>query len=153
MFNVNFTRLVIWFTPIWLRSGAMRIFILSWTWPVRQLYNLFTLFIAAKLYRLSHNSQVFSIRAVLNDAFDNTLRRIYITDFNGLFRIYFWPETDRRDVDFSEVQFFWPDDMYSDSGTDFTIHLPIDLVFRMEYLTSLVDEYKLAGKQYNIVYE
>lgn len=153
MFNVDFKKLIIWVVPRWLRHSELRIIILSATWPVRQLYNMFLLFVAAKLYRLAHNSQVFSLQKVLNDAFDSTLKRIYITDFAGKTRIYFWPEIERRDVDFSVDQFFWPDIDYADSGTDFTIHLPLGISLRMEYLVSLMDEYKLAGKTYNIIYE
>ena len=153
MFNVDFKKFVVWITPIWLRRGYMMIVIYACTWPLRQLYNLFLLFVTQKLYRLSHNSQVYSLRAVLNDAFDFTLRRITITDFNGIYRIYFWPEIDRLDVDFSVTQYFWPESAYQDSGTDFTVHLPIGIVLSTDLLIALLEEYKLAGKKYNIVYE
>ena len=48
------------------------------------------------------------------------------------------------------VIYFYADDV----GTDFTIQLPSDIVTtdsEMAYLKGLVNQYKLPGKQYNIV--
>lgn len=154
MFNLDIKKVTVWQTPAWLRKPTVLVILLAVTWPLRQVYNSFVAFMAAKLYRLSHNSQVCYLEAVLRDAFDTTLRRIFISDFDGRERIYFWPEVDRRDVDFSETQYFWPESDYADSGIDFTIHLPLDIVTnaaQMAYLKSLANEYKMAGKQYNIV--
>jgi hypothetical protein len=154
MFNVDFKKLALWLTPQWLRQSTFLLLLMAFTWPLRQVYNSFLMFMAAKLYRLNHNGQVCYLEAVLRDAFDSTLRRIYISDFDGRERIYFWPQAENRDVDFSVTQYFWPDADYADSGVDFTIHLPADVVTtgpQMAYLKSLVNEYKLAGKNYNIV--
>lgn len=154
MFNVDFQKLLTWLLPAWLRKENILLLMLALTWPVRQLYNSFLMFYDAKIYRLTHNSQVCYLQAVLNDHFDVGSRRIYIGDFDGRDRIYFWPQVDRRDVNFGEVQYFWPNDSYKDSRVDFTIHLPADVVTttpQMAYLKSLTDEYKLAGKKYNIV--
>ena len=153
MFNEDFKKLALWLTPVWLRKANVLIFVLAFTWPIRQLYNQFLLFVAAKIYRLSHNGQVVYLQKVLNDAFDVTLKRIWIGDFVGINRIYFWPETDLRDVDFSVVQFFWEDSAYADSGVDFIVHIPVDVATtapQLAYMRSLTDEYKLAGKNYNI---
>ncbi len=154
MFNLLLQRLIKWLTPHYLRKNRWAILTSSATWPVRQLYNEFVVFAKAKLYRLQHNGQVCLFEKVLNDAFDVLNKRIYITDFEGLRRIFFWPEEDLRDVDFSVTRFFYTNDQYDDSGIDFTIHLPADIVLtqpEMDYLVSLADEYKLAGKNYNIV--
>lgn len=154
MFNIDLKKLALWLIPTWLRQPTMLVIVMAVTWPLRQVYNSFLLFTEAKLYRLSHNGQVCYLEAVLNDAFDATLRRIWIGDFDGKERIFFWQEAERRDVDFSITQYFWPDSDYADSGVDFTIHLPLDVstgTGQMPYLKSLTDEYKLAGKNYNIV--
>lgn len=154
MFNEDLKKLALWLTPVWLRKPNFLILILAFTWPLRQLYNDFLKFVAAKLYRLSHNGQVCYLQAVLNDAFDVVLKRIWIGNFEGITRIFFWPEVDERDVDFSVDVFFWANADYADSGIDFTIHVPTDIVTtapQMAYLRALTDEYKLAGKNYNIV--
>lgn len=154
MFNIDFKKLALWNTPVWLRKGSIMVIVMAVTWPLRQVYNSFVAFANAKLYRLSHNGQVCYLEAVLNDAFDGASRRIIISDFDGKARIYFWPEAERRDVNFGITQYFWPESDYADSGVDFTIQIPADVATstpQMAYLRSLADEYKLAGKNYNIV--
>ncbi len=154
MFNIDFKKLALWLIPVWLRKSNLLLLVMVVTWPLRQVYNSFLLFTEAKLYRLRHNGQVCFLEAVLNDAFDGASRRIYISDFDGKQRIYFWPEAERRDVNFGITQYFWAETDYADSGMDFTIHLPVDVVTttaQMAYLKSLVNEYKLAGKNYNTV--
>ena len=155
MFKILFKKLLVWLTPHYLRKRRWVILTRAVAWPVMQVYNDFLIFMAAKLYRLQHNGQVCLLEKVLNDAFDVLDKRIFITDFDGLERLFFWPEADQRDVNFETTLFFWPDADYSDSGIDFTIHLPIGLLAsadELAYLKSLTDEYKLAGKNYNIVY-
>lgn len=153
MFNVDFKRLAVWVTPHWMRKIKVLILVLAFTWPIRQLYNQFLEFVAAKIYRLSHNGQVCYLEKVMNDAFDIALKRIYITDFGGKERIFFWPETDLRDVDFSITRYFWENDAYADSGIDFIVHIPMDVATtepQLAYMRSLLNEYKLAGKNYLI---
>lgn len=154
MYNLVLTRLLVWLTPYYLRRRRWLIVTSAATWPLRQVYNQFVLFARAKIYRLQHNGQVCLFEKVLNDRFDVTNKRIYITDFTGLRRLFFWPEVDGRDVDFGETNFFYTNDAYDDSGIDFTIHLPADIIVtqpEMDMLISLANEYKLAGKNYNIM--
>jgi hypothetical protein len=154
MFKINIDRLTVWLTAIWLRFEHVMILALSFSWPLVQLYNDFIAFSDEVLYRLSHNSQVCYMEAVLNDAFDNQLRRIRIVDFETKMRLYFWPDVALRDVYFGEI-FFYSDSSYGDSGVDFTVELPTGLSlneYEMFQLHALVREYKLAGKQYNIIY-
>lgn len=154
MFNLDLKKVALWLIPAWLRQPTILVILMAVTWPLRQVYNSFVVFCEAKLYRLNHNGQVCYLEAVLRDSFDAVDRRIWISDFDGKERIYFWPDAERRNVNFSITQFFWPDSDYADSGVDFTIHLPNDVATgpgQMPYLKSLTDEYKLGGKNYNIV--
>ena len=154
MFNVNFKKMAVWLTPQFLRQSKYLLLLQAFTWPLRQKYDSLIMFMNAQLYRLAHNSQVCYLEAMLNDKFDFTQRRIYITDFDGKKRIYFWPDADERDVNFGVDVYFWPDSDYADSGIDFTIHLPTDVVTtnaKMIYLNSLMATYKLPSKNYNIV--
>lgn len=153
MFNVDFTILIRWLTPHALRKSKLLIFLKAFAWPVSQLHNDFLRFVAAKLYRLSHNGQVCYLEKVLNDAFDVISKRIYIGDFEGVERIYFWPELDNRDVNFGVDQFFYEDAAYADSGVDFVVHVPFGVaasIPQLALMNSLLNEYKLAGKNYLI---
>jgi hypothetical protein len=156
MLQLDFKKLVLWLLPPQLRKSNTLLLLLAWTMPIRSLYDSFQRFLADKLYRLNHNSQVCYLRAVLNDQFDRFNRRIQIVDFVGKQRIYFWPESDKRDVDFSITKYFWADADYADSGVDFTVLIPANVATtpgEMARIRSFIDEYKLAGKNYNIVYE
>lgn len=153
MWQVDFKKLIVWLTPTFLRKANFLLLVQSVNWPLRQKYDDFLRFVDQKQYRLSHNSQVCYLRAVLNDAFDYSLRRIYIDDFDGLNKLYLWRESDRRDIDLTNPVFLYPDNFYGDSGVDFTVFIPATIVTSESenaYLTSLLNEYKTPGKQYNI---
>lgn len=154
MYNVDFKRLAVLVTPHYMRVSRILLMLMACTWPLRQLYNAFIAFVDSVIYRLSHNSQVCYLEKVMNDHFDITQRRIYITDFTGVQRLYFWPEADLRDVDFSITQFFWEDAAYADSGIDFIVNIPMDVATTdplIAYMKSLLNEYKLPGKNYLII--
>lgn len=154
MWQVDFKKLILWLTPTFLRKSNLLLLLLACNYPIRQKYDDFLRFVDDKQYRLSHNSQICYLRAVLNDAFDFTQRRIKIVDFDGLQRLYVWPEVDRLDIDASVTFYVWPDDAYGDSGVDFTVQIPKGICTSnsdLARLKSLLNEYKTAGKQYNIV--
>lgn len=152
--NIDFKKLTLWYLPSWIRTNGVVLMVYAAILPVIRLSTMLQSYFAAKVYRLNHNSQICYLEAVLRDVFDADLRRIYISDFDGKNRIYFWPELDRRDVNFEENQYFWSETDYGDSGVDFSIHVPQDAAVgqaQEAYLRSLADEYKLAGKQYNVI--
>ena len=155
MWQVDFKKLVAWLCPVVLQQPNTLLLLLAANYPVRNNYNLFIQFVAATQYRLSHNSQVCYLRAVLNDAFDFSDRRIRIVDFEGLEAVYLWPDADQRDIDITDDSptYLWPDDAYTDSGIDFTIQIPAGICTSasdLAYLASLMNTYKTPGKNYNI---
>lgn len=154
MQNVDFKKLGLWYLPAWLRQNNLVLMLYAAISPIIRLFTMLQSYYQKKVYRLTHNSQVCYLEAVLRDAFDAEWRRIWIGDFAAKIRIYFWPESDNRDVNFGQDQFFWSETDYADAGIDFTINVPNDIslsVPQMAYFKSLADEFKLAGKQYNIV--
>lgn len=153
MWQVDLKKLVTWLTPTYLRKSNVMLLQQSWNWTLRQDYNTFQMFVNAKLYRLSHNSQVCYLRAVLNDAFDFSLRRINIVDYDALQSIYLYPDQDNRDIDITGDLYMWADNFYGNSGVDFTVQIPATIVTSeadLAYLASLLAEYKTPGKNYNI---
>ena len=153
MFNINYTKLVQWLVPVWLRQPNILLLVLTCNWALRETYANFLTFRTATLYRLAHNGQVCSLQAMLNDLFDVTARRIRIVDFASYGSIFFWVDTDNPHVVFmgdDNVVYFYPDDV----GLDFTVELPSDIVtttYELALLKAQVNLYKLPGKQYNIV--
>jgi hypothetical protein len=154
MLQIDIKKLVLWLVPEFIRKNNTLLLLYAFTLTVRNLYNSFQRFVQDKLYRLNHNSQVCYLRAVLNDRFDLIERRILITDFEGIERIYFWPDNALRDVNFGVTQYFWPESAYADSGIDFTVKIPAGVAVtasEMARLQSQINEYKLPGKNYNII--
>jgi len=153
MWLVNYKKLILWVTPQWLRNSNYLLLINAANYPIRQLHDRFINFKNAVLYRLEHNSQVCYLRKVLNDKCDNDLRRITITDFVGINGIFFYADDEVRDVNMGSDVFFYADDQYSDSGIDFIVNVPLGIMNSIDeqaYLKSLINQYKLAGKNYII---
>jgi hypothetical protein len=152
MYKINFYKLVVWLIPEWLRLSNVMIILKAIIWPIVRQYNRFVQFRTETIYRLQHNCQVCFFQKVLNDRFDALERRIRITNFDGLSRIFFWSDAEKLDLYFG-TNFFWPDDSYRDSGVDFNVMVPADCATSIsdyQHLIALIDEYRLAGKSYEI---
>lgn len=157
IYNINWRRLTIWFLPIALRQVKHIAWLQVVFQPIKQLWLDFTKFRKQATYKVIHTSQVCYLEAVLNDLFDNTLRRIYIE--NGLFieplYIYTVPEDKPRYID---TQYIFSENDLNNNDTDFIVIVPLDLkplneVAQNAYLSqmkALINYYKLASKTYTI---
>ena len=70
IYNINFAKLLGDLLPIDWRQPAMLQWLEILTAPLAVLHEDFLKYRKAKIYRLTHNSQVCYLQAVLNDAFD-----------------------------------------------------------------------------------
>lgn len=155
--KINYSRLTRWLLPIDWRQLLMVQWLNLLIFPLKVLYSDFLNYRKKKLYRLSHNSQVCYMEAVLNDSYDSHLRRIRIQ--NGLFLqpVYFYTPPEERPVYFG-TQYFYDTVDLATEGADFIICIPedlkpIDTIALDSYLSdikALVDSYKLASKTYYI---
>ena len=82
VFDVDFssTGLPKYLVPVRLRQSKMLAWLQALVSPVSYLYGLFGINRKNNLYDLSRNGQVCYLQAALNDVFDATYRRIFITD-------------------------------------------------------------------------
>ncbi len=138
--------------------------------PIVYLQGLFNAFRRDTLYYLSHNSQVCYMEAVLNDTFDNTLRRIYITDGAYCDAVYIFQDDEDEpvyiDLD-SEIGDDVIDDpdpvpLYTDAecyveGVQFVVMVPTAVAgspgFDLNRCKAVVNKYRMAGKSnYTVVY-
>lgn len=153
MYSFDLYKLLTWLVPVWLRHSNFMLLMRAMIYPIKQVYDKMVTYRIQVLYRINHNCQVCYFQKVLNDRFDAIDRRIRIVDFAGRDRIYFYSDAARRDVYFG-TKYFWPEDAYHDSGVDFTVQIPTAVAttyYDFELLKSLIAEYRLAGKAYNIV--
>ena len=83
MFNytINWNRIVKENLPVFFHT----VFRLSWIYalikPFKQIYDEFTALRAEYILKVAYNGQTNYLEKLLNDTFDATLRRIYITDY------------------------------------------------------------------------
>ena len=154
MFRIVFTKLVQWLIPVWQRQPLLVILCLAANWPLRQAYYVFLAFRDDTLYNLGHNGQVCYLRGMLNDAFDRTLRRIEVLDYNFASTVFLYADSENLDVIIDDAAPIYLD--ADDAGVDFVVVLPKGLFTKSNYATqiasmrALINYYKLAGKQYTI---
>ena len=117
--------------------------------PLEQVLDWFTNSRRDNLYNLDHNSQKCYLRAVLNDRFDISSRRIRIEDGNKYKRQYIYTDGEQKPK-FLGTMFLYDDADYSDTGVDFIVLVPSDLQYNTYEMQALLDFYKLASKRYKI---
>lgn len=117
------------------------------------------------IYQLQHDSRKISIEKVLNDHFDDSLRRIYIDNVAPQPRTYFYEPGDDRPVFFYEPADDRPVYFYEQLGVNvddvsFVVNLPDtikpsdpDELRRLEILINAqVNRYKLDSKEHRLLW-
>lgn len=151
MFNLDINKLIVWILPSFKRKPVMYAWLKACCFPLIQVYNQFTINRESNLYKLAHNGQVYSMENVLNDRFDNDLRRIYITDGFTKDRLYIYTPAENKPLFLKKV-FIYNSDDYADTGADFIVWIPSEIKTNQNLIEikALVDYYKLASKRYRI---
>lgn len=128
--------------------------------PVDYLSNVFSQFKDNVSYKLSKNSQICYLESVLNDALDNTQRRIYITDAESIDMLiaYDYHNIEKRII-VSDIANFedytvitYPSAIIGDNLNKFIVNCPSSLALSEPKLRALTNLYKLAGKLFYIIY-
>lgn len=160
-YDVNYKKSVLLLLPVRLRLSTLFSYVYTCVSPVAYLHVQFKAFMADTKYRLVHNGQHCHLRGLLNDAFDPTQRRIFLSDVAGthepllLFlrsenkakRIY--RRSENKEVILNRRGFG------AVNGFDFVINIPNALSLTVDDITrlrALTDIYKLVSKRYQIIY-
>lgn len=154
LFDIDYNVLVKILLPQQLRNAKMKAWLNALVSPVTYIYDLFMAKRYDDLYILSHSSQVTYVQAVLNDAFDNALRRITIIDGPDLEPIYTYIEAEEKPCYLylaSESAPILP--LYTNNetvtlGYDFIVQVPSTLVYDETYMAAIIDKFRLASKNY-----
>ena len=149
-FNVHWKKLAILLTPTFLRSELMKSWIELLMEGINDIHYQWLQFRKSNIYILAHNSQVCYLRGALNDRFDNEQRRIQIIDGNKYTRKYIYTDEEQKPR-FLGIIYIHGDEDYSDTGVDFIVQVPNDIIFNINEMKGLIDFYKLASKRYKIV--
>lgn len=164
VYSIDFEKLAKSRFLTFLRLPLHLIFLNSFVAPIVQLYNQLLSFRTESLYKLNHNSQVIYMQSMLNDSFDNDLRRIRIRNAEIKEPVWFYEPLEEQPVYFYEPDeapvYFREDFEFLGGGSDFTVFVPIDLKpialsdFNA-YITKMsakIDYYKLYSKGYQITF-
>jgi hypothetical protein len=129
--------------------------------PLQRLLDMYNTHIAQKRYELSFNGQVVYLEHILNDTYDNTQRRIYISDIDPLDNapaiIYNFSDNTETAIIYnlgdtqanqSLITFNAVD---IENQYDFIVNVPNDLSDKNLSIGKMIDQYKEASKHYLIV--
>lgn len=150
-YTIDFYRLSLLLMPTFLRTGLIAAFLRAIVSPLQMLYAVFGNFRADADYKLSHNSQVCYLQKVLNDTFDNTLRRITITDVQRYRRMYLYLRTEIKPHYLGKLYVNTAGEL-ADIGFDFAVNLNgvrLD-EGNLTMMRSIINYYKAASKRYKI---
>jgi len=166
IYKIDYDRLVVWLLPTKERDILNVVWLRVLLAPLKRIYQEFLKFRITSNYKLTHNSQVASIEEVLNDLFDDNLKRIIIRNSEVKEPVWFYEPEDNKPVWFYEPEDNKPVYFYEESHlfgftADFIVIVPLDLQpddniekeqFELE-LRREINYYKLYSKNYTIVYE
>ena len=152
IFQIDIDRLTALLLPTFLRSRFTFAWVRAMLQPVSSLLDRFNSNRSRNLYNLTHNGQVCYLRALLNDSFDVSQRRIKIDDTARYDWTWIYTEAADRPLWLGVVPV--ASEQYTgDEGTDFTVIVPAEISRDIvPQMISLVNYYKLAGKRYSIIF-
>ena len=162
VYIIDFDKLAEWSVATFLRATKHLGWLKSLLKPAKELYNDFVVAKNDGVYKVSHYGSITLLEKVLNDHFDNSLRRIYIKNAELADALRFYPLADAKEVGFypdGQTQNGFNSAFSTDTTLiDFTVHIPDALQPGTElalnkYLIrvrSRVDFYKLYDKKYDI---
>lgn len=127
--------------------------------PLNSLYYSWYNWRIDNLYKLDHTGQICSLRGSLNDKFDVIDRRIYIGDGQTNPTTYIYTEPEAQAV-FTNTEsegkqgtlFIYSEAETADTGLDFIVYVPFEIINREIYaIKAHIEFYKAGGKRYAII--
>ena len=152
IFELNLRRLVILLLPTFLRKARLVAWLQILIAPLEQLQYSFNQKRNSDLVTLTHNGQRCYLRKILNDTFDQGLRRIRIEDMTHFNAVYIYTEAENQPVYLEEKYLYTSGEMQV-NGVNFSVYIPNELQAREVEIKALIEAYKIASKRYIIIYE
>ncbi len=150
-YKVNYNKLLVLLTPTFLRKDVFIQFVQKVVSPITSIYDDWFRMRNENLYKLAHNGQVCYLRKALNDKFDPVLRRIQIGNGNKFKRQYIYTRAEQKPK-FLGTMYLYSRTDYADTGVDFIIYVPTELVNVQFYeIDALIQFYREGVKRYKIV--
>lgn len=152
MYNFNLLKHITDSLLVKLRSDSLQQLLYVLLSPVKAMHSQFVAMKNKIALALSYNSQYPNLQRLLNDLYDNSLRRIIVTDMQPLNPVISYPEAD-------EIELIMPFVIYNEyyySNRPFSVILPMSLQDnnnRKYGIKRILNQYKFCGTKYTITYE
>jgi hypothetical protein len=155
IYNVNWNKLVSWLLPNELFKPKMFAWCKSLVVGVSSLHTLFLQFRKQTNYHLSITGQITKLVLLLNDKYDKTQRRIYITDGQRGDEVYIFLENEVKDLSLYTTTENQPIYIFNSgevgaNKAHFIVHVPLSIQFDEAAMRALINIYKIPGKRYQI---
>lgn len=125
--------------------------------PFIWLHNSFVLYRDRMIYRITITPQRCYLEKMLNDRYDNTLRRIYIGDGITYEPLYIYREIElqpqfiyRESEAGKPASYLFNETEVGQVSFDFVVWVPAALTYNASEMITLINDYKLASKLYTI---
>lgn len=154
-YKTNFYKLVAQLIPSQLLQPKMYRWCKALVSPSYNTVASIVAFRKQKLYHLSITPQVFSLEKVLNDKFDTTHRRIFISEGENDKRVYCYKRTEDNPLhiytrDELKPVYVYKRNELTTTSFDFVLNVPAALNSQIDTIKSVLDIYKLQDKTYKI---
>lgn len=157
---IGFLTLIKNLLPPKLRQGKMGAFLEALIKPLQTLNDRFNAFVQQTFYNVSFTGQVIYLERILNDRYDDSLRRIYIEDGLQLgLPPYLYNKVEQRPLyifnksEAATPEFYINNKSEFFAENDFIVYVPNAILTPAleKAIRSLVKIYKIAGKRFSVV--
>lgn len=148
-FDIDMNKLVEERIPLRLRTPRVLAGVRSASSELNKEYQAFRTNRLNNLYILGITPQVCYLEKMLNDAYDLTQRRIYITDGLDKPITYIFLDVELKPV-FLGSKYIYTNGETSIMNDDFIVYVPMDISFEEEEMKGKIKGYKLAGTRFKI---
>lgn len=155
VYTIHWDKLAVWLLAKVYRKEKIAILLKAMLYAVGQVHSSFLTYRKAKIYQLTITPQVCYLERMLNDRYDSSLRRIYISDAVWHLPLFVYMEAENKPVPVYQTSEAKPVTVWTEgeSGValnDFVVFVPIGLQYNSAEMRSLIDSYKLFGTKYTI---
>jgi hypothetical protein len=156
IYNLNFNKLVSWLITSQLFEPKMYKWCRALVLPLNSSLSNLMAFRKQRLYNLSITPQVFSLECMLNNKFDSTLRRIFISDGENDKKLFVYRRLENVPMITHTTaeaipQFIYKKNELTTTVAHFVVNVPASLTIDLNVLKSVLNTYKLPDKNYKIL--
>jgi len=157
VFNIDFQHIAYNLTPFFKRTTAFIDWLYSLTRPLKEINLGFVSFVSNTEYNLTFTSETNVLERFLNDQFDPISRGIFITNINEVdFQFIFNKAENKPPVYIfnkseAEPPFYVLTRNELLQSINYTINVPVAVIFNPIIMRARVDFYNQSGKNYNII--